>query len=101
MKIEEAITLFRNYLKNITAFNADEFDLALPYFVIRELRKGEHFVAENKTCTHFAFMISGPATSLGVIGGLNIIMKRRAIFLYIFFILTGSIILGYDALLNL
>ena len=53
--------------------------------------------------TLLAFMISGPATSLGVIGGLNIIMKRRAILLYIFFILAGSIILGYgyDALLTL
>lgn len=53
--------------------------------------------------TLLAFMISGPATSLGVIGGLNIIMKRRAILLYVFFILSGSIILGYgyDALLKL
>ena len=53
--------------------------------------------------TLLAFMISGPATSLGVIGGLNIIMKRRAILLYIFFILAGSIILGYgyDALLGI
>jgi len=59
MQIEEAINLFRNYLKNITAFNADEFELALPYFSIRELKKGEHFVEENKTCSHFAFMVSG------------------------------------------
>jgi CRP-like cAMP-binding protein len=59
MQIEEAIQLFRDYLKNIIAFDADEFDLALPYFSIRELRKGMHFVEENKTCTHFAFMISG------------------------------------------
>jgi len=53
--------------------------------------------------TLLAFMISGPATSLGVIGGLNIIMKRRAILLYIFFILAGSIVLGYgyDILLSL
>ena len=53
--------------------------------------------------TLLAFMISGPATSLGVIGGLNIIMKRRAILLYIFFIVTGSIVLGYsyDALQTL
>jgi uncharacterized protein len=52
--------------------------------------------------TLLAFMISGPATSLGVIGGLNIIMKRRAILLYIFFIVSGSILLGYsyDFLLN-
>jgi len=52
--------------------------------------------------TLLAFMISGPATSLGVIGGLNIIMKRRAILLYVFFIVAGSIILGYsyDALLS-
>ena len=52
--------------------------------------------------TLLAFMISGPVTFIGVIGGLNIIMKRQAILLYIFFILAGSIILGYgyDFLLN-
>jgi uncharacterized membrane protein YraQ (UPF0718 family) len=52
--------------------------------------------------TLLSFMISGPATSLGVIGGLNIIMKRRAILLYVFFIVAGSIMLGYgyDALLS-
>jgi len=52
--------------------------------------------------TLLAFMISGPATSLGVIGGLNIIMKRKAILLYIIFIVVGSIVLGYgyDALLT-
>jgi uncharacterized membrane protein YraQ (UPF0718 family) len=52
--------------------------------------------------TLLTFMISGPATNLGVIGGLNIIMKRKAILLYIFFILADSIVLGYgyDFFLN-
>jgi hypothetical protein len=42
-----------------------------------------------------AYMISGPATSLGVIGGLSVIMKRRAIILYVAIILVGAIVLGY------
>lgn len=42
-----------------------------------------------------AYMIAGPATSIGVIGGLTIIMKRRAILLYLGIILIGSILLGY------
>lgn len=42
-----------------------------------------------------AYMISGPATSLGVIGGLSVIMKRRAILLYVLIILIGAILLGY------
>lgn len=42
-----------------------------------------------------AYMISGPATSLGVIGGLSVIMKRKAIFLYVAIILIGAIVLGY------
>jgi hypothetical protein len=42
-----------------------------------------------------AFMIAGPGTSLGVIEGLNIIMKRKAIFLYTVLILGGSILMGY------
>lgn len=42
-----------------------------------------------------AYMISGPATSIGVIGGLSVIMKRRAIFLYVAIILIGAILLGY------
>jgi uncharacterized protein len=49
-----------------------------------------------------AFMISGPATSLGVIAGLNLIMKRKAILLYLGFILFGAILLGvgYDSILQ-
>lgn len=42
-----------------------------------------------------AFMISGPGTSLAVIIGLNVVMKRKAIILYVSYILLGSIILGY------
>lgn len=42
-----------------------------------------------------AYMIAGPATSLGVIGGLTMIMKRRAIILYVAIILVGAILLGY------
>jgi uncharacterized membrane protein YraQ (UPF0718 family) len=42
-----------------------------------------------------AFMISGPGTSLGVIGGLMILMKKRAIGLYLAFIFFGAILLGY------
>jgi len=42
-----------------------------------------------------AFMISGPGTSLGVTGGLMIILKKKAIGLYLAFIFFGAIILGY------
>lgn len=42
-----------------------------------------------------AFMITGPGTSLGVLGGLSIIMKRKAIMLYTAYILVGAIIFGY------
>ncbi len=42
-----------------------------------------------------AYMIAGPATSIGVIGGLTVIMKRRAIMLYLVIILIGAILLGY------
>ena len=51
--------VFRNYLKDMTSLNSDEFDLALPSFSIVELKRGKHFVEENKTCTHFAFIVSG------------------------------------------
>ena len=42
-----------------------------------------------------AFMITGPGTSAGVIAGLTTIMRKKAIALYIAYILTGGIILGY------
>lgn len=42
-----------------------------------------------------AFMITGPATSAWVIAGITTFMKRRAIVLYIGFILVGGIVLGY------
>lgn len=42
-----------------------------------------------------AFMITGPGTSAGVIAGVATIMKRKAILLYVAFLMVGSIILGY------
>ena len=42
-----------------------------------------------------AFMITGPATSAWVIAGITTFMKRRAIVLYIGYILVGGIVLGY------
>jgi len=42
-----------------------------------------------------AFMITGPGTSIAVIGGLAIIMRKKAIFLYVLFIFFGAILSGY------
>lgn len=42
-----------------------------------------------------AFMITGPGTSAGVVAGIAMIMKRRAIALYVGFLLVGAILLGY------
>jgi len=42
-----------------------------------------------------AFMITGPGTSAGVIAGIATIMKKRAVGLYVLFLLVFSIILGY------
>jgi len=42
-----------------------------------------------------AFWISGPGTSLGVIGGLVLIFKKRALVLYIIYIFLGAIFTGY------
>ena len=42
-----------------------------------------------------AFLITGPGTSAGVIAGVATIMRKRALTLYIAYILTGGVILGY------
>lgn len=42
-----------------------------------------------------AFMITGPGTSAGVIAGLVTIMKRRAITLYVSYLMVFAVILGY------
>jgi len=42
-----------------------------------------------------AFLITGPATSVGVIAGISTIMKQKAIALYVAIILVGGIIAGY------
>lgn len=42
-----------------------------------------------------AFMITGPGTSAGVIAGLMTIMKKKAIALYVFYIMFFGIVLGY------
>jgi len=42
-----------------------------------------------------AFMITGPGTSAWVIAGIITIMKKRAISLYVSFLLVGAILAGY------
>lgn len=42
-----------------------------------------------------AFMITGPATSAGAIAGIATIMRKKALALFIAYILAGGIILGY------
>lgn len=42
-----------------------------------------------------AFMITGPATSIGVIGGLTLILRRKALGLYVLLIVGGSILSGF------
>jgi uncharacterized membrane protein YraQ (UPF0718 family) len=42
-----------------------------------------------------AFLITGPGTSIGVLTGIALIMKKKAIALYAAFILIFAIILGY------
>ena len=42
-----------------------------------------------------AFMITGPGTSAGVLAGIATIMKKKAIALYVGYLLTGAIAMGY------
>lgn len=42
-----------------------------------------------------AFMITGPGTSAGVIAGISTILKKKAIALYVAYLLIGAILLGY------
>jgi uncharacterized protein len=42
-----------------------------------------------------AFMITGPGTSAGVLAGIATIMKKKAIALYVAYLLVGAILLGY------
>lgn len=42
-----------------------------------------------------AFLITGPGTSAGVMAGLAVIMKKRALALYASFLMAGAVLLGY------
>lgn len=42
-----------------------------------------------------AFMITGPSTSAGVLAGLATILKKKALALYVAYLLGGAILLGY------
>ena len=42
-----------------------------------------------------AFMITGPGTSAGVIAGISTILKKKAVSLYVAYLLVGAILLGY------
>jgi CRP-like cAMP-binding protein len=59
LELETAIEKFRDYLASSMEFNEEEFDLARPYFDIKNLKKGELFVEKFTTCRYFAFVVSG------------------------------------------
>jgi len=40
-------------------FIGEDFELAIPFFELKRLKKGEMFVEKFSTCRHFAFLISG------------------------------------------
>jgi uncharacterized membrane protein YraQ (UPF0718 family) len=42
-----------------------------------------------------AFLITGPGTSAGVIAGIASFLKKKAIALYVGYLLFGAILLGY------
>jgi uncharacterized membrane protein YraQ (UPF0718 family) len=42
-----------------------------------------------------AFLITGPGTSAWVIAGISTFLKKRAVLLYVMFLLAGGVILGY------
>jgi uncharacterized protein len=42
-----------------------------------------------------AFMVTGPGTSAGAIAGILTIMKKKAVALYVMYLLVGAILVGY------
>jgi CRP-like cAMP-binding protein len=59
MELEKGIAKFRNYLASSMEFVGEDFDLAIPFFEVKKLKKGELFIEKFSTCRHFAFLISG------------------------------------------
>jgi hypothetical protein len=59
MELETSIQKFISFLRSVTQFEEDSFNIALPFFEIRHLQKGEYFIKKNKTCRYFAFVVSG------------------------------------------
>jgi hypothetical protein len=120
MDKSSAIISFRKYLEKFLIIKNDEFETGAKFFDVQYLKKGETFVHEGKVSRYLGFIAKGfmrsfilndgkeittclcnedniasSSTSLGVIAGLNLIMKRRAIFLYVFLIFVGAVLMGY------
>lgn len=56
---DQAINKFKDYLKSVSGYSDEAFQLALPFMQIKEFKRGEHFVERGKTCKHFAFVTYG------------------------------------------
>jgi CRP-like cAMP-binding protein len=69
MEIEAAIKKFRDFLKSSTEFDQEAFDMALPYFETRHLKKGELFIESDRMCRYFAFVVSGIMRAFNYEGG--------------------------------
>jgi CRP-like cAMP-binding protein len=49
----------KQFLRQIVPISDEEFGKAIPYFEIKNLKKGEYFVHQNKICRQIAFINKG------------------------------------------
>lgn len=71
MENQQAIDKFNNYLKTISGYSKDAFDLALPVIQVKVLKKGEFFVEKDRICRHFAFVAYGILRAYSLYDGIE------------------------------
>jgi len=59
MQPETIIKKFEDFIRSNVPFDKTAFDLALNYFKVVRLSKGEFFIEKDKTCRYFAFVAEG------------------------------------------
>lgn len=70
--MEEHIKHFKNYIKEFPHYSDKAFDMALPFFKFKQLKKGEHLIEYGQTCKRIAFIAKGLFRTYYIKDGLDI-----------------------------
>lgn len=57
--MQPEVQQFQSYLNSVFPMSEEDFNLAIPFFQVEEIVKGDHLVRSGERCNKVAFVVSG------------------------------------------